>query len=148
MFGIEEIKKILPHREPFLMVDKVCENIPGKRTIAIKAVSGNEWFFKGHFEKIKVMPGVLIIEAIAQTGGIALMTLEGMEGKLALLARVKSAKFSKKVVPGDTLRIETTITDLTGVIGKGNGTVTVDGDVAAKCELVFVIADAGDEQII
>ena len=70
MFGIEEIKKILPHREPFLMVDKVTENVPGKKTIAQKAVSGNEWFFMGHFEKAKVMPGVLLIEAIAQTAGL------------------------------------------------------------------------------
>jgi len=145
MFGIEEIKKILPHREPFLMIDRVLENDPGKKTTAIRAVSANEWFFMGHFEKTKVMPGVLLIEAIAQTGGIALMSLEEMKGKLAFLARVKSAKFSRKVIPGDVLKIETTITDLNGMIGKGKGVVTVDDEVVAKSEIVFVVSDADKE---
>lgn len=141
MFGIEEIKKILPHREPFLMIDRIVENEPGVRTCAIKAVSGNEWFFMGHFEKIKVMPGVLIVEAMAQAGGIALMTMKGMKGKLAFLARINKTKFMQKVRPGDLLEIETTITKLIGSIGKGVGVVRVDGKLVAKGELVFVITD-------
>ena len=141
MFGIEDIKKILPHREPFLMIDKVIENIPGVMTKAVKAVSGNEWFFMGHFEKTKLMPGVLIVEAMAQTGGIAIMTMEEMKGKLAFLARIKNAKFSRKVVPGDLLTIETNITNFRGPIGMGSGVARVDGKVVAKCELVFAIGD-------
>lgn len=83
--GIEEIKRILPHREPFLMLDRVDEFEPGVRARAVKAVSANEWFFQGHFAETKVMPGVLIVEALAQTGGVALLTQETMRGKLALL---------------------------------------------------------------
>jgi len=145
MIGIEEIKKILPHREPFLMLDKVVENIPGESTKAIKAVSGNEWFFMGHFEKTKVMPGVLIVEAMAQAGGIALMTLDAMKGKLAFLARIKAAKFSRKVVPGDVLELETKITDLREMIGTGEGVAKVNGKTVAKCELVFAIGDETNE---
>ena len=142
MLGIEDIKKILPHREPFLMLDKVIENVPGDYTKAIKAVSGNEWFFMGHFEKTKVMPGVLIVESMAQTGGIALLTMDEMKGKLSFLARIKSAKFSKKVVPGDSLELKTTITSLRDTIGIGEGVARVDGKVVAKCELVFAIGDS------
>ena len=141
MFGIEDIKKILPHREPFLMLDRVIENTPGKRTLAQKAVSGNEWFFMGHFEKTKLMPGVLIVEAIAQTGGIALMTMEEMKGKLAFLARIKNAKFKRKVVPGDVIEIETIITEIRGSIGMGHGKAKVNGETAAECELVFAIGE-------
>lgn len=141
MFGIEEIKKILPHREPFLMIDKVIENEPGKDTKAIKAVSANEWFFQGHFEKTKVMPGVLIIEAIAQTGGIAIMSMEEMKGKLAFLARINKARFMKKVVPGDVLEIETKITAFKMNVGIGEGIAKVDGKTVAKCELTFAIGD-------
>lgn len=141
MFGIEEIKKILPHREPFLMVDKVLENIPGKSTKAIKAVSGNEWFFQGHFEKTKIMPGVLIIEAIAQAGGIAIMTMEEMKGKLAFLARLNKARFTNKVVPGDILTLEAEITAFKLNVGMGTGVAKVDGKVVAKCEFIFAIAD-------
>lgn len=141
MLGIEEIKKILPHREPFLMIDKVVENEPGKYTKAIKAVSANEWFFQGHFEKTKVMPGVLMIEAIAQTGGIAIMSMEEMKGKLAFLARINKARFMQKVVPGDMMEIETTITAFKMNVGIGEGVAKVDGKTVAKCELTFAIGD-------
>ena len=141
MFGIEEIKQILPHREPFLMLDKVTENIPGDTTKAIKAVSGNEWIFQGHFEKTKVMPGVLIIEAIAQTGGIAIMTMDEMKGKLAYLARINKARFMQKVVPGDILELETKISTFKMNVGIGEGTAKVNGKIAAKCELTFAIGD-------
>ena len=141
MFGIEEIKGILPHREPFLMLDKVLENEPGKSTVAVKAVSGNEWFFMGHFDETKIMPGVLILEALAQAGAVALMTTPEMAGKLAFLARVKSAKFSQKVVPGDLLRLETEITELRDIVGTGLGKAYVGDKLVAKAEFVFAIGD-------
>ncbi|MEX1307632.1 MAG: 3-hydroxyacyl-ACP dehydratase FabZ [Eubacteriales bacterium] len=141
MFGIEEIKGILPHREPFLMLDKVLAHEPGKHATAVKAVSGNEWFFMGHFDETKIMPGVLILEALAQAGAVALMTLPEMAGKLAFLARVKSAKFSKKVVPGDLLRLETEITELRDIVGTGVGKAYVDDALVAKSEFVFAISD-------
>ena len=141
MLGIEGIKKILPHREPFLMIDKVVENVPGEMTKAIKAVSANEWFFQGHFEKTKVMPGVLIVEAIAQTGGIAIMSMEEMKGKLAFLARINKVRFMKKVVPGDVLEIETKITAFKMSVGVGEGVAKVNGKTVAKAELTFAIGD-------
>ena len=99
--GIEAIKKILPHREPFLMVDRVDELVPGVSAKGVKAVSGNEWYFQGHFDQKKVMPGVLIIEALAQAGGIAILTLDAMRGKLAFLGKLNNARFYAPVVPGD-----------------------------------------------
>lgn len=141
MLSIEEIKKILPHREPFLMLDKVLENNPGVSTKAIKAVSANEWYFQGHFEKTKVMPGVLIIEAIAQAGGIAIMSMEEMKGKLAYLARINKARFFAKVVPGDVLELETIITAFKLNVGIGEGIAKVNGKKVAKCEVVFAIGD-------
>ncbi len=141
MYGIEDIKKVLPHREPFLMIDKVVECDPAKSAVAKKAVSGNEWFFMGHFESQKVMPGVLMVEAMAQTGAFALFSSEEMEGKIGFLARIKSAKFSRQVVPGDVLDIATEITDLRGSIGYGKGVCRVDGKVVAKAEIVFAIGE-------
>lgn len=141
MLGIEGIKKILPHREPFLMIDRVVENIPGDKTIAIKAVSANEWFFQGHFEKTKIMPGVLIVEAIAQTGGVAIMSMDEMKGKLAFLARINKARFMQKVVPGDVLELETTITAFKMNVGIGQGIAKVNGKVVAKAEITFAIGD-------
>jgi len=141
MYGIEEIKKVLPHREPFLMIDKITQCDPGKSATAVKAVSGNEWFFMGHFENQKVMPGVLMIEAMAQTGAYALFSSDEMKGKIGFLARVKSAKFSRPVVPGDLLEIYTEITDIKGTIGYGNGVCRVDGKIVAKGEIVFAIGE-------
>ena len=140
--GIEEIKRILPHREPFLMVDRVDELEPGLRAKGVKAVSANEWFFQGHFAETKVMPGVLIVEALAQTGGIALLTKDAMRGKLAFLGRIRNARFFAPVVPGDRLELETKIDAVNGGIGTGTGVATVDGQEVAECELVFAIRDA------
>jgi 3-hydroxyacyl-[acyl-carrier-protein] dehydratase len=142
--SIEEIKKILPHREPFLMVDRVDELEEGVYAKGVKAVSGNEWFFQGHFADHKVMPGVLIVEAMAQMGGIALLTMEEMKGRLAFLGKIKSARFSEKVVPGDVLMLETRIDTVKGSVGIGSGTATVDGRQVASCELMFAIGDAAD----
>ena len=141
MLSIEEIKKILPHREPFLMIDRVDAYEPGVGAKGIKAVSGNEWFFMGHFADTKVMPGVLIVEAIAQMGGIALLTMPEMAGKLAYLGKIKNARFRDKVVPGDILTLETTLEVVKGSIGLGAGRAYVDGKLAVSCELVFAIGD-------
>jgi 3-hydroxyacyl-[acyl-carrier-protein] dehydratase len=140
--SIEDIKRILPHREPFLMVDRVDELEPGAYAKGVKAVSGNEWFFQGHFAEHKVMPGVLIVEAMAQMGGIALLTMEEMKGRLAFLGKIKNAKFSAKVVPGDVLVLETRLDVVKGSIGMGTGVASVDGRQVAGCELVFAIGDA------
>jgi len=141
MLGIQEIKKILPHREPFLMIDRIDELKVGVKAKGVKAVSGNEWFFMGHFAETKVMPGVLIVEAMAQTGGIALLTMEEMAGKLAFLGKIKNARFHEKVVPGDTLVIETTIDAVKGIVGTGAGKAYVQDKLVASCELVFAIGD-------
>lgn len=123
------------------MIDRVVENTPGGKTKAIKAVSANEWYFQGHFEKTKVMPGVLIIEALAQTGGIAIMSMDEMKGKLAFLARINKARFMQKVVPGDVLELETIITDFKMNVGIGKGIAKVNGKIVAKAEITFAIGD-------
>ena len=139
--GIEQIKQILPHREPFLMVDRVDELIPGISAKGVKAVSGNEWFFTGHFDKKKVMPGVLIVEALAQTGGIALLSLENMRGKLAFLGKLTNVRFYAPVVPGDILELDSTITAVNGAVGMGVGTACVAGNKVCSCEFVFAIKE-------
>ena len=139
--GIEQIKEILPHREPFLMVDRVDELVPGKTAKCVKAVSGNEWYFLGHFAQKKVMPGVLIVEALAQAGGIALLTLEDMRGKLAFLGKITNARFHAPVVPGDLLELESEITAVNGAIGIGAGVARVAGKKVCSCEFVFAIKD-------
>ncbi len=141
MLNIEEIKKILPHREPFLMIDRVDELEPGKVAKGIKSVSANEWFFMGHFAETKVMPGVLIVEAIAQMGGVALLSMDEMKGKLAFLGRIKNARFYEKVVPGDTLVLETEIDTVKDTVGMGSGKAYIGGKLAVSCELVFAIGD-------
>jgi 3-hydroxyacyl-[acyl-carrier-protein] dehydratase len=139
--GIEQIKEILPHREPFLMVDRVDELVPGKTAKCVKAVSGNEWYFLGHFAQKKVMPGVLIVEALAQAGGIALLTLDDMRGKLAFLGKITNARFHAPVVPGDLLELESEITAVNGAIGIGAGVARVAGKKVCSCEFVFAIKD-------
>lgn len=141
MLGIDEIKKILPHREPFLMVDRVDELNPGVSAKGVKAVSGNEWFFMGHFADTKIMPGVLIVEALAQMGGIALLSMDEMKGKLAFLGKIKNARFRDKVVPGDTLCLETTLEVVKGSVGMGSGVAYVNGKKVASCDLVFAIGE-------
>ena len=139
--GIEAIKEILPHREPFLMVDRVDELVPGVSAKCVKAVSGNEWYFQGHFDKKKVMPGVLIVEALAQAGGIAILTQEDMRGKLAFLGKLTNARFYAPVVPGDLLELDSASTALNGTVGFGAGTARVGGKKVCSCEFVFAIKD-------
>lgn len=139
--GIDQIKRILPHREPFLMVDRVDELVPGVSAKGVKAISANEWFFQGHFAETKVMPGVLIIEALAQAGGVALLTQEDMQGKLAFLGKLTNARFYAPVVPGDLLELSARIDSVNGSIGMGAGTATVRGKKVASCEFVFALKD-------
>ena len=134
-----EIQKILPHRYPFLLVDKIVELEPGKSAKGIKCVSANEMQFMGHFPKLHVMPGVLIIEALAQTGACAILCEEENKGKIAFFGGIKNAKFRKQVVPGDVLELSCEIISRRGPVGIGKATATVDGKIAVTAELTFAI---------
>ena len=136
--GNKEIQEILPHRHPFLLVDYIEELEPGVRAVGYKCVTFNEPYFRGHFPENPVMPGVLIIEALAQVGAVAILSQEDMKGKTAYFGAINSAKFKKKVVPGDKLRLECEIIKKKGPIGVGKAVATVDGKVAAMAELTFV----------
>lgn len=138
----EEVMKILPHRYPMLLVDKVEEYVAGEYAKAIKNVSANEAFFQGHFPEYHVMPGVLIVEALAQTGAIALLSVEANKGKLAFFGGIKKAKFRRQVVPGDQLRLEVHLTRQIGPAGFGEGRAYVGDDLACEAEISFILADA------
>jgi 3-hydroxyacyl-[acyl-carrier-protein] dehydratase len=142
ILDINEIMQIIPHRYPFLMVDKILEVEAGKRAVGIKNVSGNEPFFQGHFPEYPVMPGVLIIEALAQVGAVAMLIMPETKGKLALFAGIDGVRFRRQVVPGDQLRLEVEITKIRGPIGKGKAVATVDGQVAAEAELMFALQES------
>ncbi|WP_099159430.1 3-hydroxyacyl-ACP dehydratase FabZ [Virgibacillus ndiopensis] len=135
----QEIKNTIPHRYPFLLVDKVTEIEEGKRVAGIKNVSINEPFFQGHFPDYPVMPGVLIIEALAQVGAIAVLGKEENKGKIGFLAGLDKCRFKRQVMPGDQLKLEVEILRLKGPIGKGKGVATVDGEVACEAEITFAI---------
>ena len=139
MMDIDEIRKILPHRYPFLLVDKIIECEPGQKAVGIKCVSANEMQFMGHFPQKHVMPGVLIVEALAQTGAVAVLCLPENKGKTAYFAGINACKFKNKVVPGDRLRLECEIIKRKGPVGVGKATATVDGKVAAVAEITFAI---------
>lgn len=140
LLSAKEIMEIIPHRQPFMLIDTIEEMEPGIRAVAKKCVSYNEPFFGGHFPGEPVMPGVLIIEALAQTGAVAILSLEENKGKTAYFAAINSAKFKQKVVPGDVLMLETEIIKVKGPIGIGKATATVNGKVAAQAELTFAIS--------
>ena len=139
MLNKNEIKQIIPQREPFLMIDEVEEYVPGESAIAYKHVSEDEWYFKGHFPGNPIMPGVLITESLAQTGAIAILSLEANKGRNALFAGIDKMRFKKQVVPGDVLKLEVKIIKQKGPIGVGEAIATVDGKVACKGELTFAI---------
>ncbi len=134
-----EIQQILPHRYPFLLVDKIVDMEPGKSAKGIKCVTANEMQFMGHFPQLHVMPGVLIIEALAQTGAVALLCEEENKGKIAFFGGIKNARFRKQVVPGDVLELSCEIISRRGPVGVGKATATVDGKVAVTAELTFAI---------
>lgn len=136
----KEIMEIIPHRQPFMLLDTVEELTPGIRALAKKCVSYNEPFFQGHFPGEPVMPGVLIIEALAQAGAVAILSLEENKGKTAYFAAIQSARFKKKVIPGDVLLLETEIVKQKGSMGIGRATATVDGKVAVQAELTFAVS--------
>jgi 3-hydroxyacyl-[acyl-carrier-protein] dehydratase len=135
------IMNILPHRYPFLLVDKIVELEPGERAVGLKSVSGNEPFFPGHFPGRPVMPGVLIVEALAQTGAVALLSASGLEGKIAYFAGIDKCRFRRPVVPGDQLRLEVTLTRMRGRIGKGQGQAFVGSELVAEGEFTFAVTD-------
>ncbi|QNO15666.1 3-hydroxyacyl-ACP dehydratase FabZ [Alkalicella caledoniensis] len=139
--NIEDIKKIIPHRYPFLLVDKIEEVEIGKRAVGYKNVTANEEYFNGHFPDYPVMPGVLMVEAMAQVGAVAILSKQENKNKLAFFAGIDKVRFKKQVIPGDVLKLEVEIISQRGPIGKGQGTVTVDGKVAVTAELMFAIAD-------
>ena len=138
MMGIKEIMEIIPHRHPFLLVDCIEELVPGEKAVGYKCVTFDEPYFKGHFPGEPVMPGVLIIEALAQTGAVAILSQEDMKGKTAYFGAINSAKFRKKVVTVDKLKPEYEIRKKKGPIGVGKAVATVDGKVAAMAELTFI----------
>lgn len=139
MLDITEIKRIIPHRYPMLLIDRVEELIPGEKAVAKRNVTINEELFNGHFPGNPVMPGVLIVEALAQTGAVALLSLPEFKGKTAYFGGIKSAKFRKVVRPGDSLRLEVTLEKIRNNVGLGKAIATVDGKKACTAELTFMI---------
>lgn len=139
MLNIKEIMNIIPHRSPFLLVDRIEEMEVGKRAVGKKCVTYNEPFFAGHFPQELVMPGVLIIEALAQVGAVCCLSAEENKGKIGFLGGVNKAKFRGKVVPGDVLNLEVEMIKVKGPVGVGKGTATVDGKVVASGEITFMI---------
>ena len=139
MLNAKQIMEILPHRAPFLLVDRIDELEPGKRAVGCKAVTYNEPFFAGHFPEEPVMPGVLICEALAQVGAVALLSHEDYKGKIAFFGGINKARFRQKVVPGDVLRLETELVKIRGPVGIGKAAAYRDGTLCAEAELTFVI---------
>ncbi len=137
--GIKEIEAILPHRHPFLLVDYIEELEPGVRAVGYKCVTFHEDFFQGHFPQEPVMPGVLTIEALAQTGAVAILSLEENKGKTAYFGGINKCRFRGKIVPGDKVRLETKIIKVKGPVGIGEAVATVDGKTVVKAELTFMI---------
>jgi len=138
-FGRAEIEAILPHREPFLLIDEVLELEPGKRVVARKLVCEDEWYFRGHFPGRPVMPGVLIVEAMAQTGAVAVLSEEENRGRLAFFAGIDDCRFKRIVEPGDELRLTCELERVRGPIGKGVATAHVGGQLAARGTLTFAV---------
>jgi 3-hydroxyacyl-[acyl-carrier-protein] dehydratase len=140
ILSTKQIMEILPHRQPFMLIDTIEELEPGVRALGKKCVSYNEPFFGGHFPQEPVMPGVLILEALAQTGAVAILSMEENKGKIGYLAAVQSAKFKQKVLPGDVLYLETTIIKQKGPIGIGLAVARVNEKIVAQAELTFAIS--------
>lgn len=140
MLNTQQIQEIIPHRYPFLLVDRIIEVDEGKRAVGIKNVTMNEPHFAGHFPGYPVMPGVLIVEALAQVGAAAILMKEENKGKIGFLAGLDGFRFRGQVTPGDVLRLEVEITRLKGSIGKGKATASVDGKVVAEGEIMFALS--------
>ena len=140
--GREQIEEILPHRDPFLFLDEVTVLEPGSRVVARKRVREDEWFLTGHFPGRPIMPGVIIVEAMAQTGAVAVLADEANRGKLALFAGINDVRFKRIVLPGDELELTCELERMRGPVGRGKATATVDGELAARGTLMFAVTDA------
>jgi 3-hydroxyacyl-[acyl-carrier-protein] dehydratase len=138
-FGRDGIETILPHREPFLLVDEVLQLEPGKSAVARKRVRADEWYLSGHFPDRPVMPGVLIVEALAQTGALAVLSEEEYRGKLALFAGIDDCRFKRIVEPGDELELRCELDRVRGPVGRGKAEARVDGELAARATLTFAV---------
>ena len=138
--GIKEIEAILPHRHPFLLIDRIDELEPGMRAVGVKAVTFHEEFFAGHFPEEPVMPGVLILEALAQVGAVAILSVEGNKGKTAFFGGVDKVRFRRKVVPGDVLTLTCEIIRTRGNVGVGTALASVNGERAVTAEMTFVVS--------
>lgn len=139
MLDINEIKKVIPHRYPFLLIDKIIELEEGQRAVGIKNVTVNEPFFQGHFPEYPVMPGVLIVEALAQVGAVAMLAKNENKGKLAFFTGIDNFRFKEQVKPGDTLHLTVEVTKVKGPMGKGKATAKVGDKIVANGEIMFAI---------
>lgn len=135
----EQIMEIIPHRDPFLLIDEVIEMEQGKKIVALKHIKKDEYWFKGHFPEYPVTPGVLIIEMLAQTGAVCMLSMEEHKGKIGFLGGVNNAKFRRQVLPGETLRLEVEMIKIRGSIGIGKAVATVDGEKAVSAEISFAL---------
>jgi len=140
--GREQIEEILPHRDPFLFLDEVLVLEPGERVVARKQVRQDEWFLTGHFPGRPIMPGVIIVEAMAQTGAVAVLADEANRGKLALFAGINDVRFKRMVLPGDELELTCELERMRGPVGRGKATATVDGQLAARGTLMFAVTES------
>ncbi len=136
-----EIEEIIPHRDPFLLIDEVTELEPGKRVVARKLVREDEWYLSGHFPGQPVMPGVLMVEALAQAGAVAVLSEEENRGKLVLFAGIDKLRFKRIVQPGDRLELTCEVEKVKGPVGRGQAMATVDGELAVRGTLTFAVAD-------
>jgi 3-hydroxyacyl-[acyl-carrier-protein] dehydratase len=139
--GREQIEEILPHRDPFLFLDEVTVLEPGSRVVARKLVREDEWFLTGHFPGRPIMPGVIIVEAMAQCGAVAVLADEANRGKLALFAGIDDVRFKRMVLPGDELELTCELDRMRGPVGRGKTTATVDGELVARATLMFAVTD-------
>jgi len=137
--GKEELEAILPHRDPFLMIDEVIELEPGKRAVARKTVRADEWYLAGHFPGRPIMPGVLMVEGLAQTGAVIVLTVEENRGKMVLFGGIDDVRFKRVVEPGDTLEYVCELELMRGPVGRGKIKATVDGQLAVRGTLTFVV---------
>jgi 3-hydroxyacyl-[acyl-carrier-protein] dehydratase len=140
-FGRREIEQILPHRDPFLLLDEIVELEPGARVVARKRVRADEWYLAGHFPGRPIMPGVLMIEAMAQAGAVAALSAEENRGKLALFAGIDDVRFKRIVTPGDELELTCELERVRGPVGRGKATATVDGELAVRGVLTFAVTE-------